>query len=48
MAVLVALEEMEHQVPDVEGSTPHSMALVPAQRSLELGQAEEGNIMCFI
>ena len=30
MEVLVALDEAEHQVPDVEGPTPHSMAVVPA------------------
>ena len=30
MAVLVALDEVEHQVPDVEGPTPHSMAIVLA------------------
>ena len=28
-AVPVALDEAEHQVPDVEGPTPHSMVLVP-------------------
>ena len=37
MAVLFALDEREHQVPDVEGSTPHSMAVVPAQRLLVFG-----------
>ena len=30
VAVLVSLDEAEHQVPDVEGPTPHSMAMVPA------------------
>ena len=29
VAVLVALDEAEHQVPDVEGPSPHSMAVVP-------------------
>ena len=48
MAVLVALDEAENQVSDIEGPTPHSMAMVPAQRLLVLGQAEEGDIMCFI
>ena len=48
MAVLVALDEVEHQVPDVEGPTPHSTAVVPSQRLLVLGRAEEGNIACFI
>ena len=41
MAVLVALDEAEHQVPNVEGPTPHPMAMVPAQCLLVLGQAEE-------
>ena len=48
MVVLVALDEAEHQVSDVEGLTSHSMAMVPAQRLLVLGQAEEGNIARFI
>ena len=30
MVVLVALDKVEHQVPDVEGPTLHSMAVVPA------------------
>ena len=30
VAVLVALNEAEHQVPDVEGSIPYLMAVVPA------------------
>ena len=37
VAVLVALDEAEHLVPDVEGPTPHSTAVVPAQRLLLLG-----------
>ena len=48
VAVLVALDEAEHQVPDVEGPTPHSMPMVSAQCLLVLGQAEEGTIVCFI
>ena len=48
MAVLVALDEVEHQVPDVERPTPHSTVVVPVQRLLVLGRAEEGNITCFI
>ena len=48
MAVLVALDEAEHQVLDVEGLTLHSMAVVPVQRLLVLGRAEEGNITRFI
>ena len=47
MAVLVALDEAEHQVPDIEGPTPHSMAVVPAQRLLVL-DVEEGNVARFI
>ena len=48
MEVLVALDKAEHQVPDVEGPTPHLMAMVPTQRLLVLGRAEEGNIARFI
>ena len=48
VAVLVALDEAEHQVPDVEGPTPHSMTVVPVQRLLVLGRVEEGNVACFI
>ena len=48
VAVLVALDEAEHQVPDMEGLTPHSTTVVPVQRMLVLGQAEEGNIARFI
>ena len=48
MTVLVALHEAENQVPDVEGSVPHSSAVVPMQHLLVLGGAEEGDIMGFI
>ena len=48
MVVLVALDEAEHQVLDVEGLTPHSMAVVPLQRLLVLGETEEGNVARFI
>ena len=48
MVVLVALDEVEHQVPDVEGPTPHSSAVVPAQCLLVLGRAEEGDVARFI
>ena len=48
MAVLVALDEAKHQVPDVEGLTPHSTAVVPEQRLLVFGRAEEGDVACFI
>ena len=37
VTVLVALHEAENQVPDVEGSVPHSSAVVPTQRLLVLG-----------
>ena len=48
MAVLAALDEAKDLVSDVEGPTPHSTAVVPSQRLLVLGRAEEGNIMRFI
>ena len=48
MAVLAALDEVEDQVSDVEGSTPHSTAVVPSQRLLVLGRAEECNVARFI
>ena len=48
VAVLVALDEAKHQVLDIEGLPPHSTAMVPAQRLLVLGRAEEGNIAHFI
>ena len=48
MAVLPALDEAEDQVSYVEGLTPHPSAVVPSQRLLVLGRAEEGNITRFI
>ena len=48
MAVLVALDKVEHQVSDIEGPTLHSMAVVPAQRLLVFGQMEDGDIARFI
>ena len=48
MVVLVALDEAEHQGPDVEGLTPHSTAVVLAQHLLVLGRTEEGDVACFI
>ena len=48
VAVLVALHEVENQVPDVEGSVPHPSAVVPMQRLLVLGRTEEGNVMIFV
>ena len=48
MAVLVALHEVENQVPNVEGSDLHPSVVVPSQRLLVLGRAEEGNIEHFV
>ena len=48
MVVLVALHEAEDQVPDVEGSAPHSSAVVLSQLLLELGRAEESDVACFV
>ena len=48
VAVLVALYKVEHQVPNIEGPTPHSMVVEPAQLLLVLGRAEEGYITRFI
>ena len=48
VAVLVVLDEAERQVPDVEGPTSHSTAMIPAQRLMVLGQAKEDDIARFI
>ena len=48
MAVLVALHEAEDKVPDVEGSVPHPLAMVPSQRLLVLGRTEEGDVAGFV
>jgi len=48
VVVLVVLDEVEDQVSDVEGPTPHSMVVVLSQRLLVLSQAEEGNVARFI
>ena len=48
MAVLTTLDEVKDQVSDVEGPTPHSTAVVPAQRLLVLGRVEEGDIASFV
>ena len=48
MAVLAVLDEVEDQVSDVEGSTPHSLAMVPSQCLLLFGRVEEGDIPSFI
>ena len=46
MAVLVALDEVEHQVPDVEGPTPHSMDVVFITESKELLSSELRVVVC--
>ena len=48
VAVLAALNKAEDQVSDVEGPTSHSTVMVPVQRLLVLGRAEEGNVARFI
>ena len=48
MAILVALDEADDQVADVEGMTLHSSAMVPSQRLLVFGRAEEGDVTCFV
>ena len=48
MAVLVALHKAENEVPNVEGSVPHPLAVLPSQCLLVLGRVEEGDITCFI
>ena len=48
MAVLVALHEAEDEVLDVEGSVPHLSVVVPSQRLLVLGRAEEGDVTRFV
>ena len=48
MVVLVALHEAKDQVLDVEGSVPHSSAVVLSQLLLVLGRAEEGDVTCFV
>ena len=39
MTVFVALDEVEYQVPDIEGPTPHSTVVLPMQRLLVLSGA---------
>ena len=39
--IFIALDEVEYQVPNVEGPTPHPTAVVPTQRLLVLSRAEE-------
>ena len=48
VVVLVALDEVEHQVPNVEGPTLDSTAVVLVQRLLVLDRAKEGDVTCFI
>ena len=42
--VFVALDEVEYQVPDIEGPTLHLTAVVRVQCLLVLSRVEEGNI----
>ena len=46
--VLVALDDAEDQVPDVEGPTPYSSVVVPSQRLLVFGRVEEDDVARFI
>ena len=46
--VFVALDEVEYQVPDVEGPTPYPTAVVLVQHWLVLSRAKEGNVTCLI
>ena len=48
MAVLVALYEAKDQVPDVDGSVLHPLAVVPSQHLLVHGRADEGDIASFV
>ena len=48
MTVLIALHEAKNQVPDVEGLVPHPSVVVPSQRLLVLGRAEEGDVASFV
>ena len=48
VAVLVALHEAKDEVPDVEGSVPHSSAMVPSQHLLVLVRIEEGDVVGFV
>jgi len=48
VAVPIALDEVEHQVPDIKGLTPHSTAVVPAQCLLVLERPKEGDVARFI
>ena len=47
MTILVALHKAENQVPDVEGSVPDPLVVVPTQRLLVLGRIEEGDVASF-
>ena len=46
--VLVALDEVEDKVPDVEGLVPHPSAVVSSQCLLVLGRMEEGDVTGFV
>ena len=48
MAIFVAMYEVKDKVPNVEGSVPHPSTVVPSQRLLVLGRAEEGDVTRFV
>ena len=48
MTVLVALHEVEDEVPDIEGSVAYPSSVVPSQRLMVLGRTEEGDVVGFI
>jgi hypothetical protein len=48
VAVLVPLDEAEHQVLDVEGVTLDPMTVVPTQGLLVLDRVEESDVAGFV
>ena len=48
VVVLVALHKAKNEVPNVEGSVPHPLTVVPMQRLLVLGRTEEGDVVGFV
>jgi hypothetical protein len=48
VAILVALDKVEDQVPDVESATPDPTAVVLAQGLLVLGEVEESDVTGFV
>ena len=49
MAILVSLDEAEHQVPDVEGPTPHGSLFIvcpdPRRSIIEVGREDSLGII---